>query len=126
MDALVKRMWFRPLPFKRRDGKWTDTARWQVSQIHLAVDVANAPLDLEQADRFVSRSRTQAVYQAAKSEVEQLMRTLHGDGTTNWMCSRWTGRTSTRMTPTTRSTRFDDLVPDRDRDIEPVPVESGR
>ena len=72
-------MWFRPLPFKRRDGNVDASARWQVSRIHLAVDVADAPLDLEQADRFVSRSRNQAVYQAAKSEVEQLMRTLHGD-----------------------------------------------
>jgi hypothetical protein len=41
--------------------------------------VANAPLDLEQADRFVSRSRSQAVYQAAKAEVEQLMKTIDGD-----------------------------------------------
>lgn len=35
-----------PLP-ARRDQKSNDPARWQVSQIHLAVDVANAPLTLD-------------------------------------------------------------------------------
>ena len=123
LDALVKRMWFRPLPFKRRDGMVDDSARWQVSQIHLAVDVANAPLDLEQADRFVSRSRTQAVYQAAKSEVEQLMRTIAGDEdegpealTMDWE-ALYDDDAYDTFDP------FDDLVSERERDVEPTPVE---
>ena len=60
-------------------GRWTPLRAGRCRQIHLAVDVANAPLDMEQADRFVSRSRSQVVYQAAKSELEQLMRTLRGN-----------------------------------------------
>jgi hypothetical protein len=78
VDALVRRMWARPLPFRRAAPK-AETARWQVSQVHLAVDVANAPLELEQLSRFVSRSRTQAVYEAAQAEVEQLLRVVDGD-----------------------------------------------
>ena len=96
----VRRMWASPIPF-RRDRK-SDPARWQVTQVHLAVDVANAPLDAEQVERYVSRSRTQAVYEAAKSEVEQLMRAIHG-GDASSSRLRWTGASSTRTTGTTRS-----------------------
>jgi hypothetical protein len=79
LDALIRRLWARPLPFRRKDGQSEDAARWQVSQLHLAVDVANAPLDLEQASRFVSRSRSQAIYEAAKAEVEQLLCAVDGE-----------------------------------------------
>jgi hypothetical protein len=46
--------------------------------VHLAVDVANAPLALDQVGRFVSRSRSRAVYEASRAEVEQLMRAIRG------------------------------------------------
>src|SRR5437868_13470487 len=61
VDALIRRMWACPIPFCRKGGKsakMSEAARWQVSQILLAVDVANAPLALEQASRYVSRSRS--------------------------------------------------------------------
>jgi hypothetical protein len=85
LDALVRRMWTRPLPFRRgRAGKGqgstaSQEARWQVSQVHLAVDVAHATLDPEQVARYVSRSRSQAVYHAAKVEVEQLLHIVDGE-----------------------------------------------
>jgi hypothetical protein len=46
--------------------------------VHLAVEVANAPLTDEQATRYVSRSRTHPVYEAATSEIVQLMRVVYG------------------------------------------------
>ncbi len=114
-------MWSRPIPFRRKDGKSED-ARWQVSQVHLAVDVANAPLALEQASRFVSRSRSRAVYEAAKSEVEQLMRAIHGGEVEDpdTLALDWDAlyedETFGDLDP------FDDLVPERERDVEPTPV----
>ena len=121
VDALVRRMWASPIPFRRTGGK-LDSARWQVSQVHLAVDVANAPLETEQANRYVSRSRTQAVYEAAKSEVDQLMRAIHGDDGegSEALALDWDalyeddGYDDVNL--------FDDLVPERDRDKEPTPV----
>ncbi len=62
LHALIRRLW----------GK--DHGRWQVSYAHLAHDVANAPLEREQLDRYVSRSRRQAVYDAAKAEMQRLLR----------------------------------------------------
>lgn len=50
--------------------------RWQVSQVHLAYDVANAPLELEQLSRYVSRSRKQAVFEAARNDLQALYRAL--------------------------------------------------
>jgi hypothetical protein len=37
-------------------------------------------LELEQVDRYVSRSRSQAIYHAARAEVEQLLGAVDGDG----------------------------------------------
>jgi len=62
LHALVRRLW----------GK--DEGKWQVSYAHLAHDVANAPLDREQLDRYVSRSRRQAVYDAAQAEMQRLLK----------------------------------------------------
>jgi len=62
LHALVRRMWGR------------DHGKWQVSYAHLAHDVANAPLEREQLDHYVSRSRRQAVYDAAKGEMARLLR----------------------------------------------------
>jgi hypothetical protein len=45
---------------------------WQVSQAHLAHDVANVTLDVEQLSRYISRSRTDALYEKAKKEIEAL------------------------------------------------------
>jgi hypothetical protein len=68
LDAVIRRMW----------GK--TEGRWQVSQAHLAVDLAHAPLQAEQLERFVSRSRRQAIYEAARADVERLTYDLYGEG----------------------------------------------
>ncbi len=114
-------MWASPIPF-RRDRK-SDPARWQVSQVHLAVDVANAPLEAEQVSRYVSRSRTLAVYEAAKSEVDQLMRAIHGGDAEDLepLALDWGELYEDDAYDVLDP--FDDLVPERDRDVEPVPVE---
>jgi len=62
LHTLIRRLWGR------------DRGRWQVSYAHLAHDVANAPLEREQLDRYVSRSRRQAVYDAARGEMARLLR----------------------------------------------------
>jgi hypothetical protein len=62
LHALLRRLW----------GK--QRGRLQVSYAHLAHDVANAPLEREQLDRYVSRSRRQAVYDAAQAELARLLR----------------------------------------------------
>ncbi len=59
-DRLIRRMW----------GKTHGT--WQVSQAHLAHDVMHAAIELEQLSRYVSRSRTQALYEAARQEIAAL------------------------------------------------------
>jgi hypothetical protein len=66
LDALMRRLW------------GTVTGHWQVSQVHLAHDVANAPLLEAWATRFVSRSRSQAAYEASRADVEQLAQELNG------------------------------------------------
>src|SRR5262249_56144610 len=79
VDGLVRRMWLCPLPFcqsRHADHTSLKASRWQVSQVHLAVDVASAPLVLEQADYYVSRSRSQATYHSARAQVHQLLRPL--------------------------------------------------
>jgi hypothetical protein len=62
LHALIRRLWGR------------EKGRWQVGYAHLAHDVANAPLEREQLDRYVSRSRRQAVYDAAQEEMARLLR----------------------------------------------------
>jgi hypothetical protein len=62
LHALIRRLW----------GK--QQGRWQVSYAHLAHDVANAPLEREQLDRYVSRSRRRAVYDAAQADMQRLLR----------------------------------------------------
>ncbi len=118
VDALIRRMWARPIPFRR--DRQRDAAHWQVSQVHLAVDVANAPLEAEQAARYVSRSRTQAVYEAAKSELGKLLRAIHGPEAedVDALVLDWDA-----LYQDDGFDPFDDLVPERDRDVEPVPVE---
>jgi hypothetical protein len=122
VDTLIRRMWARPIPFRGRRGRTDEAARWQVSQIHLAVDVANAPLALEQANRFVSRSRSRAIYEAAKSEIEQLMRAIHGADAedTDALVLDWDALYEddgfSDLDP------FDDLIPESHRDMEPTPL----
>jgi len=60
LHALVRRMW---------QG---EKGRWQVSYAHLAHDVSNAPLEVEQLDHYVSRSRRRALFDAALVETERL------------------------------------------------------
>ncbi|HEV2457083.1 MAG TPA: hypothetical protein VGS80_01870, partial [Ktedonobacterales bacterium] len=67
VDALIRTMW------------GTTKGTWQVSQVHLAVDVANAPIEPAQLSRYVSRSRRQAIYEAARRDVERLTRDLYGE-----------------------------------------------
>ncbi len=84
--------------------------------------MADALLALEQASRYVTRSRSRANYETAKSEVEQLMRAIHGeDGEgSEALALDWDALyeddTFGEFDP------FDDLVPERDRDKEPTPV----
>jgi hypothetical protein len=64
LDALQRRMWGR------------EFGRWKVSYAHLAHDMANAPLELEHLERYVSRSRRQALFEAAQEEMERLRSAL--------------------------------------------------
>jgi hypothetical protein len=73
LDTLVRRMW--------GTTDTEGTCRWQVSQVHLAVDVANAPIEADQLSRYVSRSRHQVIYEAARSEVERLTSDLDSEAT---------------------------------------------
>ena len=120
---LIRWMWATPIPFRGKQAKTGEAARWQVSQIHLAVDVANAPLALEQTSRYVSRSRSRAIYEAAKSEIEQLMRAIHGseaedkDALVLDWDALYEDDSFEALGP------FDDLVPESARDKEPTPVE---
>jgi hypothetical protein len=77
LDALIQRLWrgSRRHPRKQHGG---DMARWQVSQAHLCHDVANAPICVEQLDRYVSRSRQQAVYAAAQADLRKLYAVVDG------------------------------------------------
>jgi hypothetical protein len=68
LDGLMRRMWGR------------ESGRWQVSYAHLAHDVANAPLQLEQLERFVSRSRRRALFEAAQADMERLRCALWNSG----------------------------------------------
>jgi len=68
LHALIRRLW----------GK--QRGRWQVSYAHLAHDVANAPLEREHLDRYVSRSRRQAVYDAAQADLRRLLREARPHG----------------------------------------------
>jgi hypothetical protein len=79
LDELVRRLW----------GK--ASGHWQVSQVHLAHDVANAPILADWCDRFVSRSRSQADYEASQAQLDELRRVLNGeDGDDAWpVCVDW-------------------------------------
>jgi hypothetical protein len=54
--------------------------RLQVSEIHLAVDLVNLPLNEEMLSRFVSRSRNKARYEAAQKDLVKLQRSLRKPG----------------------------------------------
>jgi hypothetical protein len=69
LDTLVRRMW-------AKGGK--GAGHWQVSQVHLAHDVANAPILEDWRDRFVSRSRSRAQYEASREQLDALRRVLRG------------------------------------------------
>jgi hypothetical protein len=72
LDLLVRRLWQMGKLGRIRRTAHTSAARWQVSQVHLAHDVAHAPLAVEQVDRYVSRSRKQTVYEAARKDLTTL------------------------------------------------------
>ncbi len=57
-DALIKTLW--------GNGKGS----WQVSQAHLCHDVMHAPIEIEQLQSYVSRSRTGAMYEAMRAQLE--------------------------------------------------------
>jgi hypothetical protein len=139
LDVLVRRMWARPLPFRRRKARPGETAaegaRWQVSQVHLAVDVAHAPLIAKQAEaeHYVSRSRKQAVYHAARAEMEQLLQVVQGDGEEKWedvstpLLVDWDALYADDGLGVFDDVGFEGfgngLGQDRDAEREPVPVE---
>jgi hypothetical protein len=78
LTLLMKRLW-RGRPGRRaRTGREEKVqGQWQVSQVHLCHDVTNVPLEPELLARVVSRSRTQAIYEAAQADIE---RAMHAEG----------------------------------------------
>jgi hypothetical protein len=66
----MRRMW-------AKGGK--GAGHWQVSQVHLAHDVANAPILEDWRDRFVSRSRSRAQYEASREQLDAMRRVLRGE-----------------------------------------------
>jgi hypothetical protein len=75
IDALVRRMWRGSLRHPRKQH-----GRWQVSQVHLAHDLANFSIALEQWDRYASRSRRQSVFEAAQADLRSLYAVVDGRG----------------------------------------------
>jgi hypothetical protein len=73
LDALVRRMWRGSLRHPRKQQ-----GKWQVSQVHLAHDIANTTIALEQLDRYVSRSRRQSVFEAAQADLRTLCAVVDG------------------------------------------------
>jgi hypothetical protein len=73
LDALVRRMWRGSLRHPRKQQ-----GKWQVSQVHLAHDIANTTIALEQLDRYVSRSRRQSVFEAAQADLHTLYAVVDG------------------------------------------------
>ncbi len=73
LNLLIRRLWRTGRSGLART-RTAPSGRWQVSQVHLAHDVAHAPLDQEQLDRYVSRSRKQSVFEAARADLATLYR----------------------------------------------------
>jgi hypothetical protein len=73
LDVLARRLWTAPTR-----GRAPAELHWQVSQVHLAHDVMHAPLEAEQLARYVSRSRTRVVYEAARGDVAALLADVGG------------------------------------------------
>jgi hypothetical protein len=73
LDALVRRMWQGTLRHPRKQ-----LGKWRVSQVHLAHDIANTSISLEQLDRYVSRSRRQSVFEAAQADLQSLYAVVDG------------------------------------------------
>src|SRR5262245_36085649 len=73
LDALVRRMWRGSLRHPRKQQ-----GKWQVSQVHLAHDITNTSITLEQLDRYVPRSRRQSVFEAAQAELHTLYAVVDG------------------------------------------------
>jgi hypothetical protein len=73
LDALVRRMWRGSLRHPRKQQ-----GKWQVSQVHLAHDIASTTIVLEQLDRYVSRSRRQSMFEAAQADLHTLYALLDG------------------------------------------------
>jgi len=73
LDAVVRRMWRGSLRHPRKQQ-----GKWQVSQVHLAHDIANTSIALEQLDRYVSRSRRQSVFEVAQTDLHTLYAVVDG------------------------------------------------
>jgi hypothetical protein len=73
LDALVRCMWRGSLRHPRKQQ-----STWQVSQVHLAHDIAHTTIALEQLDRYVSRSRRQSVFEAAQADLHTLYAVVDG------------------------------------------------
>jgi hypothetical protein len=54
-----------------------------VSQVHLAHDIANTTIALEQLDRYVSRSRRQSMFEAAQADLQSLYAVVDGRDSEN-------------------------------------------
>ncbi|HEV8191647.1 MAG TPA: hypothetical protein VGP82_09200, partial [Ktedonobacterales bacterium] len=75
LNLLIRRLW-RTGRSGHAYRRAAPSGRWQVSQVHLAHDVAHAPLELEHLEHYVSRSRKQSVFEAARADLAALYRGL--------------------------------------------------
>jgi hypothetical protein len=73
LDAMVRRMWWGSLRHPRKKQ-----GKWQVSQVHLAHNIAITNVALEQLDRYASRSRHQSVFEPAQAELHSLYAVVDG------------------------------------------------
>ena len=72
LDALIKAMW------------GITKGEWQNSQVHLCHDVMHLSIELDQLGQYVSRSRTQAIFDAARADIEAQFGVGAGDDAMDW------------------------------------------
>jgi hypothetical protein len=91
--------------------------KWQVSQVHLAHDIANTSIALEQLDRYVSRSRRQSVFEAAQADLHSLYAFVDGRRNEDGV---------DLVDPLLDLTWDDTFVPDEDELLDPFLDDEGQ
>jgi hypothetical protein len=109
LDAIVRRMWRGSLRHPRNQQ-----GKWQVSQVHLAHDIANTSIALEQLDRYVSRSRRQGVFEAAQAHLHSIYAVVDG---------RRTEDGNNAVDPLLDLAWEDAFTPEEDELLDPFPDE---